>query len=221
MVLSALGCCTDLPKSFGTWIASAPGTLLLNLKLWSSGWGVRLARRVTTKFPGIPSLPSLCASAVSTRWRSFEWIICFLCPPSYAPWPNRALVVPEFIFIGGRSNSGRLGSIAASPIVDTLPLIKTTTNSNTILQQCPTDFFYFYWNSTLQVSPKVKKVLQLLRLRQQWRVHQAQKGYHQHAPHLWWVVGLCPSRSRRWLLLFSSTQSWHWTAMLINGCWRF
>ena len=134
---------------------------------------------------------------------------------SHAPWPNRALVVPEFIFIGGRSNSGRLGSIAASPIVDTLPLIKTTTNSNTILQQCPTDFFYFYWNSTLQVSPKVKKVLQLLRLRQQWRVHQAQQGYHQHAPHLWWVVRHCPRRSG-WC--FSAwSQSWHWTAMLIKG----
>ena len=96
-----------------------------------------------------------------------------------------------------------------------MPLIKTTTNSNTILQQRPTEFFYFYWNSTLQVSPKVKKVLQLLRLRQQWRVHQAQKGYHQHAPHLWWVVRHCPRRSG-WC--FSAwSQSWHWTAMLIKG----
>ena len=33
-------------------------------------------------------------------------------PPSHAPWPIRALVVPEFLFIGGRSYSGKLGSSA-------------------------------------------------------------------------------------------------------------
>ena len=56
-------------------------------------------------------------------------------PPSHAPWSNRALVVPEFIFIGGRSYSGRLGSSAVSSVVDTVPktkpiiLVKISRNS--------------------------------------------------------------------------------------------
>ena len=112
MVLSALGCCTLLSKFFES-IIDSRGILNSLLNLCLAGWGVRLARRKITMFPETPSSPFVMRIGGINQVK-YNYVETFKIPPSHAPWPNRALVVPEFIFIGGRQYSGRLGGSAVS-----------------------------------------------------------------------------------------------------------
>ena len=112
MVLSALGCCTLLSKFFES-IIDSRGILNSLLNLCLAGWGVRLARRKITMFPKTPSSPFVMRIGGINQVK-YNYVETFKIPPSHAPWPNRALVVPEFIFIGGRQYSGRLGGSAVS-----------------------------------------------------------------------------------------------------------
>ena len=94
--------------------------------------------------------------------------------------------MPEFLFIGGRSNSGTLGSSAASSVVDTVPKTKPTnyrlfsTCKIDIGQKLEVAYFLAGVSQGEEGSPAVQAEAD-----QQRGVHQAEQGHHQHAQDLW------------------------------------